>query len=202
MEIHARYYEQNIYIPSTPQQSTEDASNLISEKMFQLIKDNRVKALLELFKAIEPAQLYPLVNRKNKNFENMLPINFAIKCSANHLIFVMLLRLGARVDHSSDPPLIHAVRSGQMNLVKILMISGADVNVLDIEGYSILHWACFKRNSLMVRLILKLPDFTFHNHDRNSKRTSPLGNVNNVSIICFAFFLFRYFSGIEVFGAC
>lgn len=148
-----------------------------SDIMFELIKNNRVKELLTFFQTTPRGQLINLVNEPNTNYKNMLPINFAIMCSANHLILVILLRLGARYDDSNDSPLIMAVRSGLMNLVKILVVSGADVNALDENGYSILHWACFKRNTLMVRLILKLTDFTFYNHDRNLKRLTPLGMV-------------------------
>lgn len=167
MEIHARYYE----AATVPRNDPVD----YSDKMFELIRNNRVKALLNFFKSLPPAQLSTLVNRRNEKYGNALPINFAIKSSANHFIFIMLLRLGARFDDPVESPLVLAVRSGLMNFVKILLISGADVNILDPDGYSILHWACFQRNSLMVRLILKLLDFTFHNNDRNSKRISPLG---------------------------
>lgn len=150
-----------------------------SDKMFEMISGNRIKDLLEFFQGQPRERLYNLVNEPNENYNKNLPINHAIRCSSSHLIFIMLLRLGARFDFISNPttpsPLFSAVRSGQMNLVKILMISGVDVNALDEDGYSILHWACFKKNTLMIRLILKLTNFTFHNHDRNKKRITPLG---------------------------
>lgn len=157
-----------------------------SNKMFKLIKWNRAKDLLELFQGMQRDQLYNLVNKPNKKYNNALPINHAICCSSSHLIFIMLLRLGARfdfvTDHPSPSPLFMAVRSGQMNLVKILLLSGADVNALDEEGYSILHWACFSKNTLMIRLILKLTNFTFHNHDRNTKRITPLSKRSKAKI--------------------
>ena len=170
MEIHERYYSNDAQ--STLSSISREEN---SDKMFALIRLNRISDILLLFQATSHGELYRLVNSRNLHYDGMLPINYAIKCSASHLILVMLLRLGAKFDDSTESPLLVAVRSGLMNLVKVLIISGADVNVLDKEGYSILHWAAFRNNILMVRIILKLTDFTFHNHDRNKRRISPLG---------------------------
>lgn len=175
MEIHSRYLERIPVI--TTNTTATNSPEEYSDKMFQMIRGNCVKELLDFFKALPPGHHYSLVNARNVNYDNMLPINYAIKCSVSHLIIIMLLRLGARFDNSTESPIFLAIRAGLMNFVKILMISGADVNALDKDGYSILHWACFKRNILMVRLILKLTDFTFQNHDRNVKRISPLGKL-------------------------
>ena len=198
MEFHTQYH--------TAQTAETQLNTSIfdeSDKMFKLIHGNRTKDLLEFFQSLPRDRLYNLVNNPNEKYNKTLPINFAIRCSSSHLIFIMLLRLGARFDFvstSTTPlPLFTAVRSGQMNLVKILIVSGADINALDEEGFSILHWACFKKNTLMIRLILKLTDFTFHNHDRNTKRITPLGisikkkYVFNLLII---FFVFRYSCGV------
>lgn len=172
MEIHTRYYSAQ----NTVQVRTFSDR---SDKMFELIRGNRMRDLLELFQGTPLDQLHKLVNEPNSKYNDILPINFAIRCSASHLISIMLLRLGARFDFASTAstpsPLCSAVRSGQMNLVKILILSGADINDLDEEGYSVLHWACFRNNTLMVRLILKMTNFSFHNHDRNTKRITPLG---------------------------
>lgn len=172
MEIHARYYSDSAQETAVPIPETGTTN---SDKMFAMIKMNRVSDILSLFQATPRGELHRLVDARNPKFSGMLPINYAIMCSASHLILVMLLRLGARYDDSTESPLLVAVRAGLMNLVKILVISGADVNVLDKEGFSVLHWASFRKNILMVRTILKLSDFNFHNHDRNAKRLSPLG---------------------------
>lgn len=171
MESQERHYNYE----STSTMSSSLITETNSDKMFSLIRMNRVADILSLFQVSPRDDLYHLVNARNPNFSNMLPINYVIMCSANHLILVMLLRLGARYDDSTEAPLLVAVRAGLMNLVKILLISGADVNVLDKKGFSVLHWAAFRNNILMVRTILKLSDFHFHNHDRNAKRVSPLG---------------------------
>lgn len=184
MEIHERYYSNSSQETTPTTSSIPETSN--SDKMFALIKMNRVTDILPLFQATPRGELYRLVNTRNPKFSDMLPINYAIMCSASHLILVMLLRLGARYDDSTESPLLVAVRAGLMNLVKILVISGADVNVLDKDGFSVLHWASFRRNILMARTILKLSDFHFHNHDRNTKRISPLGvavEQNNYELV-------------------
>lgn len=168
MEIHAHYYSASATGVSLS--IYED-----SDKMFGLIRENRIKDILTLFQSTPRDRLASLVNERNHKYDKMLPINYCIKCSANHLILIMLLRLGARFDDSTESPLFLAVRSGLMNLVKILLISGVDVNVFDSNGYTILHWACFRKNVLMVRLLLKVTDFNLHNHDRNTNRVVPLG---------------------------
>jgi len=169
MEIHSRYYsEEN-------QQAARDTQIQESDRMFELIQGNRVKDLLSFFQETPHGRLYTLVNERNERFNKDLPINFAIKSSANHLVLIMLLRLGARIEDSSESPLLVAARAGLLNLIKILLISGADVNCLDSDGYSVLHWACFRRNTLLARLILQAGNFALHNNDRNKKRISPLG---------------------------
>lgn len=172
MEIHERYYSRD---PNIAQDLLESEISVLSDKLFGLIKFNRVGDILTLFQTTSRSELYILVNTRNSGFQNMLPVNYSIKCSASHLVLAILLRLGAKYDDSTESPLLVAIRSGLMNSVKILIISGADVNILDKEGFSILHWAAFRKNILMVRLILKLTDFTFHNHDRNTQRITPLG---------------------------
>lgn len=178
MEIHTRYYSADVTSSTT-------SNGNDSDEMFRLIRENRIKDVLTLFQSRPRERLYTLVNGRNPKYNDMLPINYAIRCSSNHLVLIMLLRLGARFDDSIESPLFLAVRSGLMNLVKILVISGVDINGLDAEGYSALHWACFKKNILMVRLLLKVADFTFHNHDRNTKRITPLGTQNMLSIYNF-----------------
>jgi ankyrin repeat protein len=170
MEIHSRYYS------ATENQSTTSDFDELSNRLFRLMKENRIKDVLSLFQSVPSDLLYRLVNEQNSQYDNDGPLNFAIKNSANHLVVIMLLRLGARISENGDSALFTAVRAGLLNLVKILLISGANVNVLDPEGYSILHWACFRMNTLMVRLILQVGNFALHNNDRNKKRISPLGN--------------------------
>lgn len=173
MEIHQRYY-------------TTDTRNIKSDEMFELIRLNKISELLLLFQNTPSRDIYPLINTKNSNYNDMLPVNYTIKCSASHIILIMLLRLGAKYEDSTDSPLLVAVRSGLMNLVKLLIISGADMNVLDKDGYSALHWAAFKNNILMVRLILKVTNFYYHNHDRNRMKISPLGIAierNNLNLV-------------------
>ena len=164
MEIHSRYYGE-----------TASNNSSQSDKLFEMIKGDRIKDLLTYFQSLPRDRLSSLVNERNNKFFDMLPLNYAIRCSSNHLILIMLLKLGARFDGSTESPLFMAVRGGLMNLFKVLVAVGANVNALDRDGYSLLHWACYKKNILMARLVLKQPTFIFHNHDRNVKRISPLG---------------------------
>lgn len=184
------------YTPQITETQTNSSLYDESDKMFELIQGNRIKDLLEFFQDMSRNRLYNLVNKTNEKYNKILPINFVIRCSSSHLIFIMLLRLGARFDFvstSATPsPLFTAVRSGQMNLVKILIVSGADINALDEDGFSILHWACLKRNTLMIRLILKLTNFTFHNHDRNTKRITPLGISHCIILYLLIGFVFDF----------
>ena len=64
-----------------------------------------------------------------------------------------------------------AIRSGLMNSVKILIISGP-MSTSSIKKVLVSSIGQHSENILMVRLILKT-DFTFHNHDRNTQRITP-----------------------------
>lgn len=48
-------------------------------------------------------------------------------------------------DEDGLTPLHMAVIQGNLNLVNLLLANKADVNVLDSEGHSVVHWATGKR---------------------------------------------------------
>lgn len=190
LEIRSSYFLSN---DDSIASSISDQHLKQSDQIFSCIQMNRAKDLLELLKSVPTGQLYNLVNMRHLKYENMLPLNYAIRCSANYVIIIMLLRVGARCTNNHESSLMMAVRSGQYNLVKLFILSGLDVNALDRDGYSILHWACFKKNPLLVRLIVNLKNFTFHNHDRNKKRISPLGNIYHCLHYIYINFLSLFF---------
>lgn len=150
-----------------------------ADTLAQLIRANEPMALLEFLQSVPFYERISLLNAPSHHCDGMLPINFALSRSAHHLVLMVLLRGGASSDRprhlSLEAPLLVAVRAGLVNASKVLLAAHANVNVLDDEGYSVLHWACRRKNPLMARLILRSSSFSYHNHDRNSKRISPLG---------------------------
>jgi hypothetical protein len=172
MDIHQRYLAEA---------AERHCPDRLSDELFRLIGANKPEALLEFLIAIPLHGRYTLLNRTNARYRGQLPINHAITQGAAFWIIGLLVRAGAQPDWSprlrlaAEQPLLVAVRAGSMNNVKILLASGADVNVLDGNGYTALHWACFCDNPLMVRLLLNAPSLSYHNLDRNPKRLSPLG---------------------------
>lgn len=169
-QIHSRYLAA---------EETNNSLEARSERLLRLISSNNTVGLLDFLQSIPYAQRVPLLNRKMGKLD-MTPVNFAIRCSAHHLILIGLLRSGAvfangLVSPQGDHPLLQAVRSGNVNYVKILLAVNGNVNVLDGDGYSLLHWACFRGNALLVRIILQAEEFCYHNHDRNRRKISPLG---------------------------
>lgn len=156
-----------------------------SSTLQKLIRSNDPIGMYEFLASIPRNQLIPLLNSKLEDVD-LTPISYAIRCSASHLILVMLLRSGAvfengLISSQGDHPLLQAIRAGNVTFVKILLAVNANVNVLDGEGFSILHWACRRGNVLLARLIVNNPDFSFHNHDRNASKISPLGKTINAN---------------------
>ncbi len=172
-EIHSRY----LNAEQTLQNTTNHAQSLI-----QLIRSNDPIRVFEFLALIPRSQLLRLMN-STLGGVGMTPINYTIKCSASHLILMMLLRSGAvfpngLLSANGDHPLLMAVRTGNVTFVKILLAVNGNVNVLDGDGYSLLHWACFKGNVLMARILLNNADFSYHNHDRNVRKITPLGKLD------------------------
>lgn len=170
LEIHQRYLSAEQRLQST---------NTHPQRLAELIRLNEPIRLFEFLASIPRNQVIRLLNSKLE-MEQLTPINFAIRCSSNHLILVMLLRSGAVFENGlvsarGDHPLLLAVRAGNVSFVNILLAVNGNVNVLDGDGYSLLHWACFKGNVLMARILLKNADFSYHNHDRNVRKITPLG---------------------------
>lgn len=57
--------------------------------------------------------------------------------------------------HCGETPLFQAVELEKIDHTKVLLDNGADVNITNNEGYSVLHIAVTKRNHELVTLILK-----------------------------------------------
>lgn len=169
-QIHSRYLTAEVDLNSFEARSG---------RLLELISANSTVGLLDFLQSIPYAQRVPLLNKKMGKLD-LTPVNFAIRCSAHHLILIALLRNGAvfangLLSPQGDHPLLLAVRSGNVNYVKILLAVNGNANVLDGDGYSLLHWACFRGNTLLVRIILRAEEFCYHNHDRNKRKLSPLG---------------------------
>lgn len=57
---------------------------------------------------------------------------------------------------SGRTPLLEAVNGGQYDIARILVDAGADLDICDIKGTSVLHHICFDRRPQMsfVRYVL------------------------------------------------
>ena len=170
VEIHRRYLNA---------EQTLQSAHTHALKLTALIRSNDPIRLFEFLASIQRNQLIRLLNSRIEGV-GLTPINYAIKCSASHLVLVMLLRSGAVFENGvvsarGDHPLLMTVRAGNVTFVRILLAVNGNVNVLDGEGYSLLHWACFKGNALLARILLGNVDFSYHNHDRNVRKITPLG---------------------------
>jgi ankyrin repeat protein len=70
--------------------------------------------------------------------------NFPCSPTAVIQTVTMLLEHGAKVDipeHNGLYPLMRAARTGNLDLVKVLIAHGADINVKDTKGHSVLQYA-------------------------------------------------------------
>ena len=63
----------------------------------------------------------------------------------NEAMVAALLDAGSssNVAHASQgPPLLHAAACGESVMVALLLASGADIEAVDVAGYTALHYAC------------------------------------------------------------
>lgn len=58
------------------------------------------------------------------------------------------------VDTKQWTPIFHAIQSNQVDMVKLLLRSGANVNVLDSTKAAPIHWAAFGGQSEILRLLI------------------------------------------------
>jgi len=70
-----------------------------------------------------------------------------------HLVFVGFAVTG-NAGSPSAPPLVTAVLNGDLNAVKAMIATGADVNVSMKTGYTPLYWAVAMDNKDMIPLLL------------------------------------------------
>lgn len=178
MEIHQRYLVQAP--PRTSTSNTLDA-------LYAAIAENNAEGILEILTAVTTPERLQLLNSRNPRCRDLAPLPFALTKSCACAVVGLLLRAGAHPDRpATEPPLITAVRAGLVNCVKILLAFGANVNCLDRHGYTALHWACFRNNPLLARVILRAPLLSYHNLDRNPQRVSPLGiaiNLRSIALV-------------------
>ena len=57
-------------------------------------------------------------------------------------------------DHLGISPLLLAISKGQNDIVKELIIAGADIQVIDSEGFNVLHYAAKQHDSTIIKLLL------------------------------------------------
>ena len=95
----------------------------------------------------------------------------------------MLIRFGADVNYSYQDgvtPLIAAARNGLTKSMKLLLISGADVNSKDKENNQALHFACQLTHYESVKSIEILLEAGTDVNSRNMKGKTPLFEAVNV----------------------
>ena len=85
------------------------------------------------------------------------------------------------VDKSANTPLIRSIRHGCLDLMRLLIAHGVDVNEPDGEGYSPLHWAAIKNNSSATRELLSIPEVNTNARDTDSGRTPLLWAIFSLS---------------------
>jgi uncharacterized protein len=87
------------------------------------------------------------------------PLAMACRWGAQELVG-QLLALGANPNKQSDSryqssPLMEATRDGNVEIAKMLLAAGADVNLRDRHGDHALNWAAFFGHPGMVRLLVE-----------------------------------------------
>jgi hypothetical protein len=94
-----------------------------------------------------------------QNESNRTVFHFAIEEKLPQIVS-HLLQLGADVESTIPtwdgpvPPLYHAARHGQEEIVLSLLSHGANVEATDIHGWSPLHGACFNGQTSIVKALL------------------------------------------------
>lgn len=85
-------------------------------------------------------------------------------------------------NRNSTTPLIRSIRHGCLDLMRLLIAHGVDINEVDGWGYTPLHWAATKNNSSALRELLALPEVKANVKDTGYGRTPLLWAMYTLSL--------------------
>jgi len=79
-----------------------------------------------------------------------IPNHIHVECltKQDRLIYIVVPFLGADINLQSSSgrtPLLEAINGGQYNIAEVLIEAGADLDIVDTKGSSVLHHLCFDR---------------------------------------------------------
>jgi ankyrin repeat protein len=114
-----------------------------------------------------------------------------------HLLFEDLMNLDPtclnRKGLAGESPLMVAARDGMLQFLRRLLEAGAEVNVLDNQGYSALHWAVWQNDPKPIDVLVAVPQVDINIRIKGSNDVfsgeSPLmiaarvGNVETVTTL-------------------
>lgn len=66
-----------------------------------------------------------------------------------------LINQGANTTLGDLQPLVTAAKNYEYDIVKLLLESGADPDIIDVTGYSAMEWAKYNQDSHIVNLLLQ-----------------------------------------------
>ncbi|KAG7416877.1 Ankyrin repeat and KH domain-containing protein 1 [Fusarium oxysporum f. sp. rapae] len=83
------------------------------------------------------------------------PLNYALDWYNDGIIAKMLIDFGANVNTGSVKPLLRAARRRNLALMKQLLEVGADPKLLPAGGLSVMYYAIYRHNLILVDLLIK-----------------------------------------------
>ncbi len=154
----------------------DDTTNTASTPQEPIIIDDSIEQ-----------QEYPVIEEE----ENIVVINSEISkrifqsiyaCDKDEFALVLEhVPSSGLVDKSANTPLIRSIRHGCLDLMRLLIAHGVDVNEPDGTGHSPLHWAAINNNSSATRELLSIPEVNTNAKDTYGERTPLLWAIFSLS---------------------
>jgi len=91
-----------------------------------------------------------------KEIHNVTPLIYAAYCGVSSIV-EMLIDAGAKIEMGTrdGTALHHATQRNQLECARVLRTRGAKINIVDGYGWTALKYACQKRSTDMVKLLLE-----------------------------------------------
>ncbi|CAN0188646.1 unnamed protein product [Hapterophycus canaliculatus] len=148
-------------VPSCATSARVEGSTLtVSSDVFEIVADGNADVLTEMIAFSGAQHMSELRSKKQEDYGRNL-LHYAVASGQLKALQVLLKHDvfdPNQVDsvYTRSTPMMEAVKIGRLDLIECLIAAGARLDVQDVNGDSVLHWAAREVSAAFLRQVLHL----------------------------------------------